>query len=277
VSTSAALVAARVASLGMYDFPWLEAANDVLWAALAGRLRARGLAGAPERLDRRRGLREVWADPGLLLAHTCGYPLVTELAGKVAYVATPRHLARGCEGAEHRSLVVVAEASPARGLGDLRGARAAVNGLDSNSGMNLLRALAAPLAREGRFFGEVLVTGAHLASLAAVADGRADVAAVDCVTHALAARHRPGLLAGTRVLAETAATPALPLVTRRDAPPGELAALRGALAEVAADPALAAARAELLLEGFEVLPEGAYGRVATLEREAAEAGYPRLA
>ena len=121
------------------------------------------------------------------------------------------------------------------------------------------------------------MTGAHLASLAAVAAGEADVAAIDCVTHALVARHEPGLLAGTRVLARTASTPGLPLVTRANAPPAELAALREALAEVAADPALSRSRERLLLTGFAILPEAAYGRVAALEREAASVGYPVLA
>ncbi len=269
--------AARAASLGMYDFPWLEAANDALWAALATRLRARGIAGVPDRPDRARALREIWRDERLLLAQTCGYPFVTELRGAVTYVATPCYAAPGCAGAWHRSLVVVAEGSPARDLAALRGARVAVNGFDSNSGMNLLRALVAPLAAGGRFFGEVVVTGAHLASLAAVAGGRADLAAVDCVTHAHARRHRPDLLADTRVLAETGTTPALPLVTCGGAPAGEVAALREALAEVAADPALERVRAGLLVAGFRVLPEDAYERVTALEREAASAGYPALA
>jgi ABC-type phosphate/phosphonate transport system substrate-binding protein len=261
----------------MYDFPWLRAANDALWAALAARLRARGLAGVPDRLDRERDLGEVWRDPSLLLAHACGYPLVTGLAGRVAYLATPRYAAPGCAGTDNRSRVVVRADSPVGSVEALRGARAAVNGLDSNSGMNLLRALIAPLARGGRFFGEVVVTGAHVASLEAVAGGRAEVAAIDCVSLAHLGRGRPDLAAAVRVLAETPAAPGLPLVTRRDAPAEEVAALRAALSEVAADPALAAVRDELLLLGFEVLPEGAYRRIAELERDAAASGYPRLA
>jgi ABC-type phosphate/phosphonate transport system substrate-binding protein len=271
------VTAARVANLGMYDFPWLRAANDALWAALAARLRARGLAGVPDRPDRGSSLAEIWRDPGLLLAQTCGYPLVTELAGAVTYVATPRYAAPGCAGTDNRSRVVVRADSRVGSVGALRGARAAVNGLDSNSGMNLLRALVAPLSCGGRFFGEVVVTGAHLASLEAVAEGRADAAAIDCVSLAQVGRGRPELATAVRVLAETPAAPGLPLVTRRDAPPEEVACLRAALAEAAADPALAAVRDELLLLGFEVLPEGAYGRIAELEREAGVAGYPRLA
>ena len=75
----------------------------------------------------------------------------------------------------------------------------------------------------------------------------------------------------------TEATPSLPLVTRAAAPEAEVAALRSALDAAAADPDVAEARAALALEGFEVLPLAAYGRILELERAAAEAGYPTLA
>lgn len=261
----------------MYDFPWLARANDALWAGIARHLRAAGLERVPDHLDRTRPREAVLRDPDLLLGHTCGYPLMTALRGVVRPVATPRYALPGCEGAWHRSLVVVREDAPYERLDQLRGSRAALNGFDSNTGMNLLRAAVAPLAGGRPFFADLLVTGFHLESLAAVRSGRADVAAIDCVTHGLAARHRPDLVAGTRVLAWTEATPSLPLVTRAAAPEAEVAALRSALDAAAADPDLAEARAALALEGFEVLPLAAYGRILELERAAAEAGYPTLA
>ena len=115
------------------------------------------------------------------------------------------------------------------GLADLRGKVAAINQPDSHSGSNALRALIAPLGRDGRFFGRVEVGGSHAASLAMVAAGAADVAAIDCVSHALLARHRPAALAGTGVLCRTAAAPALPFVTRADAGADLIERLRAAL------------------------------------------------
>jgi ABC-type phosphate/phosphonate transport system substrate-binding protein len=255
-----------VASLGMYDAPWLRAANDALWAAIRGHLPF----AAPERLERGRGPYEIWRDPALLLGQTCGYPLMTALRGVVRVVATPVYDLPGCDGAWHRALVVARADDPAGGLADLRGRRAAINGRDSNSGMNLLRASVAPLAGGGRFFSEVVVTGAHLNSLAAVRDGGADVAAIDCVTHGLAARYRPDLLAGTRVLAATMAVPALPFVTAAATPEPVVAALRDALAAALPWPALG-------LRGVERLDAAAYEAVMALERGAASRGYPRLA
>jgi ABC-type phosphate/phosphonate transport system substrate-binding protein len=67
----------------------------------------------------------------------------------------------------------------------MRGTICAVNGRESHSGMNALRALVAPASHAGRFFAEVKVTGTHAASIAMVQSSAADIAAIDCVTHAL--------------------------------------------------------------------------------------------
>ena len=270
-------MAVRTASLGMYDFPWLAAACDTFWQAMVRQLTAAGLADVPERLDRSRPLGAIWRDPQLLLAQTCGYPLVTGLGRAVTVVATPCYEAFGCDGASHRSLIVVPAGSAATDLAQLRGARAAINGRDSNSGMNLLRALVAPLSDRGRFFGEVVTTGAHLASLAALREGRADVAAIDCVNHALVARDRPALLEGTRVMTVSAASPALPLITAASCPQAEVHALREALRACIADPALAAVRERLLLRDVVVLPDDAYAVVEALAATARDAGYAELA
>ena len=254
-----------IASLAMYDFPWLQQENDALWAALRGRL---GDA-APAFLDRDRHVSDIWRDPSLLLAQTCGYPLMTELRGVVRLVATPVYDLPGCDGPFHRSFIVVRADDPACSVAALRGRRAAVNGWNSNSGMNLLRASVAPFATGGRFFSEVVVTGAHLASVAAIRDGRADVAAIDCVTHGLAARYRPELLAGTRVLAPTVPTASLPFVTASDASDAQVEALREALRAVLPWPSLN-------LAGVAALSEADYARVVDIEREAEEAGYPAV-
>ncbi len=265
-----------LAALPMYDPPQLQAANDALWRAIAAGLEREGLA-APPRLTRGVDLEVVWRDPGLLLAQTCGYPLTTSLKGAVQVVATPRYAAPGCDGALHRSAIIVGARSGVATLEDLRGGRCAFNERRSNSGVNLLRAELAPLARDGRFFAEVLQTGSHAASLAAVAAGEADVAAIDCVTLALLGRHDPDLVAAVRVLAWTGACSGLPLVTALSTPPAGVEALRRVLHEIARDPALAAVRGALLIDGFSVLPETAYDQIPDLERAAVERGYPELA
>ncbi|MGH6899946.1 MAG: phosphate/phosphite/phosphonate ABC transporter substrate-binding protein [Geminicoccaceae bacterium] len=265
------------ASLPMYDLPEVRPAQDALWAGLARHLAREGVADVPAALACEDPAAALWSAPGLLFSQCCGYDLVNGYAGALRPLATPCYRASGCAGPSYRSIVVVAEDRAAGSLEDLRGAVCAINGWTSHSGMSALRALIAPLSRAGRFFAEVRVSGAHSASLAMVARGEADVAAIDCVVHALLARHRPAALHGTRPLAETASAPAPPFVTHARARDDVVARLRSALTRTFDDPALAAARADLLLAGIEILPLAAYDRITAFERLAARDGYPVLA
>jgi ABC-type phosphate/phosphonate transport system substrate-binding protein len=151
-----------------------------------------------------------------------------------------------------------------------------INGEDSHSGYSALRALVAQLHRRGRFFSAVRISGGHTASLDMVACGEADVAAIDCVTHALLDRYRPDALSGTRVLTRTASAPGLPYVTAAATSPDTLRRLQAGLFRALAEPDLAAARDTLLLVDAEVLPLSAYNRIDAMEEAARAAGYPRL-
>jgi len=258
------------------DPPVVADATRGLWALVRDALRAAGLADVPEGLDEDIAHDAAWRDPRLLLAQTCGYPFMAQLQGRVRLVATPVYRHPGCEGVLNGSFVIVRKDAAVSALPELRGQVAAINDPGSNSGMNLLRHTVAPHASEGRFFARVVESGSHRASIAMVARGEADVAAVDCVTFGNLARFAPDLVAGVRILAETAKTPGLPLITRADASDAELALLRGALSDFAADPAAAPVRAVLGLDGFVVLPESAYDAVTALQCEAAALGYPVL-
>jgi ABC-type phosphate/phosphonate transport system substrate-binding protein len=200
---------------------------------------------------------QLWTDPALLLSQTCGNPYVRTYRDRLRLVATLRYAAPGCDGPRYRSVLVVRADAPGDGLADFRGAVCAVNSWDSLSGWV---ALAAALP-EPRFFRAALVTGAHADSVAAVAAGEADIAAIDCVTYALLQRHRPAATAGLRVIGRTALAPSLPLVTRRAVDDGTVEALRSALRDALADPALAEARAALLIEGIEILGETDYDAI----------------
>ncbi len=123
-----------------------------------------------------------WLHDDLLLLQTCGYPLLHALNDRVRVVAMPDFDAPGCTDGTYRSTLVVGAPVRAGDLADCRGLCAVYNGDDSNSRMNLLRHAVAPFARDDRFFASVERSGGHLASLKALADGRADVVAIDCVT-----------------------------------------------------------------------------------------------
>jgi hypothetical protein len=263
-------------SLPMYDLAEVRPALDAWWAGLGRHLARAGVPDVPAALAHGAPPGAAWSSPDLLLSQCCGYDLLNGYAGALRLLATPCYRAPGCVGPAYASIVVVAEQSPARDLDHLRGGICAINDWRSHSGMNALRALIAPLSRSGRFFARIEVSGSHRASLAMVARGAADLAAIDCVVHALLARHRPTALAGTRPLACTPRAPAPPFVTRAAAGAAMVERLGAALCRSFDDPSLEAARADLLLAGIEMLPLAAYTRIEAFERFAVRSHYPAL-
>jgi len=258
-----------VAALTMYVEPAeVRDAYRQLAEAVALRL-GTTLEPAPEELP------ALWSHPELLLAQTCGYPWATRLRGQVRLVAAPRYRFDGCEGAEHCAFILVPETLEASSLADLRGKRVALNSLDSNTGMNLLRQAVAPLTERGRFFGEVIVSESHANSLALLQQGHADVAAVDAVTYGYLQRAEPERVTGLRPLQRTRRSPALPFITAASRSDAEVQALREALSDsLAADPKLAE---RLAIEGFTAVDETTYLPLLDWRREAVEQGYPVIA
>jgi ABC-type phosphate/phosphonate transport system substrate-binding protein len=264
-----------VASLGMYDHPRQHAANDALWGAISRILRARGIA-APLTLDRTRGVDQLWRDPFLLFGQACGYPLISQPDLALRVIAVPVYDVTDCDPGFHLSYIVARHDDRGPELEDYLGRRAAVNATDSNTGYNLFRAKIAALAGGARFFGQVIETGSHRASIEALITGEADVAAIDAVTYAAVTRFEPQAAAGLRIVGKTTSSPAPPFVTARRTSIEAVAALDKALAEIVADPALAWARADLFL--VDILPTSIapYAALRDLEVDALAAGYPSL-
>ena len=131
--------------------------------------------------------------------------------------------------------------------------RVAVNGTDSQSGfaalqLALLRPEGSPRALD------IDQSGSHRQSIQAVAEGRAELAAIDAVSFRLGLRHMPEASAVT-VVGCTRPTPGLPLITAR--PAVELEPMRAAVREAIAG-LDEECRDALLLTGFEVFEDGAY-------------------
>jgi ABC-type phosphate/phosphonate transport system substrate-binding protein len=240
-----------IASLPMYDFPYIREETDAFWRALAGEL------GVGIDLERLGDLRSVWTDVGLTFSQTCGYPLTHELRGRVNYSATPHYAAEGCDGPNYCSLVFAREPIS---VDALNGKVAAVNTPDSMSGMLALKAVVAPVAKSAMFFAHTLWTGSHLASLQALQDGKADVCAIDCVTVGHVRRSMPEFLTGLCEIARGPSVPGLPYICAGDA-----SRARDALGRVFDRLDTKVAREAMLLNGFSVLPSGAYEVITELE------------
>jgi ABC-type phosphate/phosphonate transport system substrate-binding protein len=260
----------------MYDLVELADVTDAFWGGMASRLVERGVP-APPRLTRDFDTPEQsWNDPQLLFSQTCGYPLMTMLRGDVSLLATPAYKAPGCEGPFHRSAVVVRLSDKATSLADLRGGRCAINQATSNTGMNLLRVEVSQVSRGKPYFDEVVRTGSHAASIAAVSEGRADVAAIDAVTLELLRRYRSRLTKAVRVLFWTVRAPGLPFITGRRRPNWTKLVWLQVLADLASDRSLRPVLDALLIEGFTPLGRTHYRSVLDLAGVAARNGYPEL-
>ena len=261
----------RVAALPMYNVTPALAAE---WRAfLADVLRA--VDPHATLIDPGEDLHALWRRPDLLISQTCGYPLVSGLQRHVQLIATPQFDAPGCAGANYSSVLITRANAPFDSLDACRGTRAAYNQDDSNSGMNVFRHAVAPLAKDERFFSEVIRTGSHLGSLRAVVENRADVAAIDCVTFAFMCDELPELAQQVRVPGWTAASPGLPLIAANDVPQSTVESMRAALDDALASQPMRAKR--LRLKGFSRLSLGDYARINQMENEARALGYPHLA
>lgn len=239
-----------IASLAMYDFGPAQAANDRLWALIRTGLLGRGIA-APETLTRgENAYWDAWQAPDLVLSQTCGYPFRARLHPRVTYVGTPDYGVEGCPPGHYRSVFVARADDPRRDLADFDGARLAYNEPLSQSGWAAPQTHAAKL---GISLLPGVQTGGHRLSAKAVTEGRADIAALDAVTHALLCALDPEV-AALRVVGRTDPTPGLPLITSGNRDPGPIFhAVSDAIAALAPSD-----RATLRLTGVVRLPVDAY-------------------
>lgn len=258
-------------ALPMYD---LHRPDTVaLLRALTELLAAQGIV--VKALCPQEALLSHWRSDTLLLSQTCGFPLVTQLPD-VQTVGCFHYTAPGCDGFHYRSLLVVREDNARQTLADFRGRVVACNAEDSQSGYNALRKMVAPLAQGGAFFSSVILSGSHRQSLAAIGQRRADIAAIDCVSWALLARHEPELLAGLKVMGSTPLAPGLPLITAKQTSASTLAKLQDALHELVSHPRYQAVCDALLITGFSPIARDAYSPLLAWRDEAAALGVTHL-
>ena len=266
------------AALPMYFPP--QPALQAFWAALRSLLcadpRTQG-ADIPLLLSQPVDCHAQWLVPDLLLSQACGYPLVTQLAGRVQLVGAFAYEAPGVQGIDCRSQLVCRADDTRTTLADFAGSTLVFNDTISQSGYNALRAL---LAGSGfgpqPFFGAARMSGAQYRSIEAVRQGQADMAAVDAVSWALWQTSNPTLATELRVFGQTEDYPGLPLITSLHTAPALLDALRSSLQRITTEPAFAALRAPLRISGFEALPLSAYQRCLDMQALAVSRGLRAL-
>ncbi len=120
---------------------------------------------------------------------------------------------------------------------DLRGATFAYNEPTSHSGCNVMRYHLANLGERTGFFGRVIESGSHQASLQLLLAGSIDAAAVDTTVFQLASAQDPQLLHDLRSVASLGPSSMPPWVIRHETSPALRSRLRTLLTTMHADPA----------------------------------------
>lgn len=239
-----------IASLPMYDRPEVQGATDRLWQAIR-----QTLGHGPDQLTRDGEVWEQWRSADLLLSQTCGYPYRAVLHGKVALVGTPDYGLDGCAPGQYRSVFVARRDDGRVDPADFATSLFAYNEPLSQSGW------AAPAAwAEARrlSFGNTLRTGGHRASALAVAERRADLAALDAQSWRLMERF-DSFAERLHVIGATPPTPALPFITACSNDPDAIFnAIRDAIDAMAHED-----RAALSLRCIVRIPPAAYLAVPT--------------
>jgi ABC-type phosphate/phosphonate transport system substrate-binding protein len=235
-----------IAHLSMYDVP---EANAALWSAIRAEL-----GYGPETLSLSNDFWQIWRDPDLLFAQTCGYPFRARLHPDVRLIGTPDYGLPDCPPGYYRSLFIKRAGDPRGTLAAMDGARFAYNEPLSQSGW------AAPVShmlRLGPRPGALLETGAHAASLAAVLAGEADFAGLDAMSWTLFARK--GATEGAEIFAQTDPSPGLPYITGPKGDPETLFTAVSKAIAVLPEPT----RAALHLRGLVRIPAADYLAVPT--------------
>ncbi|MEL6375416.1 MAG: PhnD/SsuA/transferrin family substrate-binding protein [Pseudomonadota bacterium] len=208
----------------MYDWPEVRPATHALWQAIVDAAGDHGVAHAS-------------GGAAPFVWQTCGLPFALGLSGAVHVVGTGAYRA-AAEASDHQPgcyhSVVIAQGRSADAFDDERGRfapfagdqplRCAVNSAHSQSGFAALLAFLRAQGPEDASgsTGDVIApgplglihSGAHRRSIALVASGAADIAAIDVVSWSLAQAHLDRRMLGrVKVIARTPSTPALPFVT----------------------------------------------------------------
>jgi ABC-type phosphate/phosphonate transport system substrate-binding protein len=197
----------------------------------------------PDELDFHR----LWLHPALLFAQTCWGPMELGLSRHVQPVGQPSYDAyEGGQGELYSSaIVMLADGAPSVASPDdgsplipfdrIRGKRFTFNNLDSMSGLiGLTRDLEA-MGESLDLFASRSESGGHRSSIVAIAEGKADVAAIDCESWVLAQRFEPAARK-VAVVGWTGRRKGLPYITAATTPEKTVTALREALAGLAEQP-----------------------------------------
>ncbi len=237
---------------------------NFLYEAIAGYLTQRMGVAVTLRRDVPYGDRERMLDEGQAqIGFMCGLPYTQKRdqpVSNVELLAAPVMRELRCAGRPvYFSDIVVPRDSGFRSLADLRGATWAYNGPTSYSGYVVVQHhLKVCWGAGWEFFGRLVQSGAHQASLELVAAGRVDGTAIDSMVLALEIQQRPALADQIRVIGSIGPSPVPPVVVSRRVPAVQRQRLRALFTRMHEDDEGQAILASGLLQRFVAVRDADY-------------------
>ncbi|WP_342078769.1 PhnD/SsuA/transferrin family substrate-binding protein [Yoonia sp. SS1-5] len=236
-----------IASLPMYARPVNRAAHDLLWELIRDGLRRHGIA-APDRLDHDINYFKSWGRPDLVLGQICNLPYRAVFHDSVTRIGAADHNLPGCPPGYYNSVIVMHQDREPTGATLLR---FACNDLLSQSGHVAMRDWA---AENGVTLKPPIITGSHHQSVAAIANGTADIASIDANTWIMECADGTAATQ-CREIGRSAPSPGMTFITRSGEDPAPyFKAISAAIHALPGE-----ARVTLNLRGIVALPDAAYG------------------
>ena len=202
----------------MYDWPETSYALDRLWDGVSAELLDRGID-APVALNRKEHPVSLWSKPELMIGQTCGWPYANYLREQVVPFARFSYDLPDCAPGDYNSVYIGNSDEDADHLVDAQSfefvEKLAINGDDSQSGFHVFAEITGKPSEESIQKEKRILTGAHRNSIAAVASGEANVAAIDAVAFELAKRYDTEVVSNIVVLGNSRAKPGPPLITSK--------------------------------------------------------------
>ena len=201
---------------------------------------------------------------GFAAGHACGITFATAPEGRYRYLATMVADSPELPAGYYDSLLITSARGGLSSPADFDPARhrAVINEPRSFSG-NLTFA-AHMQAAYGISFGDVMHSGAHLKSIAMVASGEADLAAIDRVSFSLARHAVPQDVDGVSIIGRTASHPGIAFVADAELPDPVVRKLRATIMEFRDDSAWPELQAILGVADITVLDPQNYAPMASV-------------
>jgi phosphonate transport system substrate-binding protein len=162
--------------------------------------------------------------------------------------------------------VVVRQDSPYFKLDDLSGKTWAINEPGSHSGYNVVRYALAARGKTGRFFGQVIESGSHQASLGKIINKEIDGSAIDSTVLELALKNDPSLAGKIKIIDTFGPSPIPPWIVSTQTPLELRNKLRDLLLRMDKDPSGEKMLARIGIDHFEEVDDHSYDPIREMDK-----------